>query len=69
MTEDNKVEGIKAEPKKAEAKKRKRLRFPIRFKTIVMVIVFGLVLAEVAMVYFSLISSSKPKLCEICLPA
>ena len=58
MTEDNKVEGIKAEPRKAEAKKRKRLRFPIRFKTIVMVIVFGLVLAEVAMVYFSLISSS-----------
>ena len=38
---------------------KKRFRFSIRAKTIVMIFVFGMVLVEVAMVFFSLLSSSR----------
>ncbi len=35
-------------------KKKKSFHFPIRFKTATIIVVFGLVLAEIAMIYFSL---------------
>ena len=40
---------------------KRRIRIPIRVKTIIMIVVFGMVLAEVAMVYFSLVSSNNNK--------
>ena len=44
-----------------EKKEKKEFRFPIRIKTILLIVVFGLVLAEIAMVYFSLVSSNRNK--------
>ena len=44
-----------------EKKAKRKIRFPIIFKTIVMIFVFGLILAETAMVYFSLVSSNNNK--------
>ena len=42
-----------------EKKERKHLRFPITVKTVIMIAVFGLALAEIAMIYFSLVSSNR----------
>ena len=42
-------------------KTNRRIRFPIRFKTTLMVVLFGLVLAEIAMIYFSLVTSASNK--------
>ena len=44
--------------KDTETKKKRRL-FPIRVKTTLMIVVFGLILAEIAMVYFTVSSSRK----------
>ena len=41
--------------------KKKEFRFPIRVKTILMIVVFGLVLAEISMVYFSVVTSNNNK--------
>ena len=41
-----------------ETKKKKRFRFTIRAKTIIMIVLFAIVLAEIAMIYFSLVSSN-----------
>ena len=46
---------------KDTAQTKKRYFFPIRVKTILLIVVFGLVLAEVAMVYFSISSSNQNK--------
>lgn len=40
---------------------KKRIRFSIRTKTIIMILAFALILVEVAMMYFSLVSSSNNK--------
>ena len=42
-------------------KKKKRHLFPIRVKTVLMIVAFGLALAEVAMVFFTLTSSNNNK--------
>ena len=42
-------------------KKKKDFRFPIRVKTILMIVVFGLVLGEIALVYFSIVNSNNNK--------
>lgn len=42
--------------KDTETKKKRRL-FPIRVKTTLMIVVFGLILAEIAMIYFTISSS------------
>ena len=42
-------------------KQRKKLRFPIRLKTIFMIVIFSLVLVETAMVFFSFSSSETNK--------
>ena len=45
-----------------ETKKKKRaLRFPITVKTVIMIVVFGMVLAEIAMIYFSIVSNNNNK--------
>jgi diguanylate cyclase (GGDEF)-like protein len=44
-----------------EKERKKSFRFPIGVKTIVMIFLFGMVLVEVAMVFFSLLSSSRNK--------
>ncbi|MBQ2070495.1 MAG: hypothetical protein II467_06160, partial [Bacilli bacterium] len=46
--------------KKEEVNKR-GIRFPISVKAILMVIIFGLILAETAMVFFTLASSKDHK--------
>ena len=43
--------------RKMEAAKKRHL-FPIRVKTALIVVIFGMILAEIAMVYFSLVTSS-----------
>ncbi len=42
-------------------KTKKERRFPIRVKTTLMIVIFGLVLMEIAMVYFSIVSSNNNK--------
>ena len=44
-----------------EAKQKKQFIFPISVKTVLIIVVFGLVLAEIAMVYFSITSSNSNK--------
>ena len=44
-----------------EKKERKHLRFPITVKTVLMIVLFGMVLAEIAMVYFSIVSNNNNK--------
>ena len=44
-----------------ETKQKKKFRFPISVKTVLIIVVFGLVLAEIAMVYFSITSSNSNK--------
>ena len=43
------------------AKTKKEFRFPIMLKTILMIVIFGAVLAEIAMIYFTLVSSNSNK--------
>ena len=40
---------------------KKRWHFPIRIKTLLIIVVFGLILAEIAMVYFSIVSDNTNK--------
>ena len=44
---------------KDTAPKKRRRFFPIRVKTILLIVIFGLVLAEVAMIYFTISSSNQ----------
>ena len=44
--------------KMEKQEEKKRLRFSIRIKTIIIIVIFGVILAEIAMVYFSLTSSN-----------
>ena len=42
-------------------KKKRQFRFPVRLKTILIIVVFGLVLSEIAMIYFTIVSNNKNK--------